>query len=85
MIVTPVESSTLAAIGYDNDCEQLRLEFRNDAAYQYFSVPVAVYQGLLQAPSKGGFFNRVIRGRFYYCRVSLTAGYAPVATCRSGS
>ena len=84
MIVTP-ESATMAAIAYDNDCEQLRLEFRNDAAYQYFSVPVAVYQGLLQAPSKGSFFNRVIRGHFYYCRVSPTAGYASVATCRSGS
>jgi hypothetical protein len=29
-----------------------------------------VHQALLEAPSKGSYFNRVIRGRFPYCLIS---------------
>ena len=65
-----VESSTLATVAYDEDLELLQLEFRSRAIYQYCGVPVAVYGGLLQAPSKGRYFNRVIRGRFPYTQVS---------------
>lgn len=70
MNVTSVKSDALVTVGYDHAYKELRLAFRNEAAYAYFAVPVAVYQGLLEAPSKGSFFNRVIRGRFFYRRVS---------------
>jgi KTSC domain len=67
---TAVESTTLATVAYDDDRELLQLEFRSRAIYQYSGVPAAVYQSLLQAPSMGGYFNRVIRGRFPYALVS---------------
>ena len=67
---TVVESTTLARVAYDDFRELLRLEFRSRAIYQYSGVPPAVHQALLQAPSKGSYFNRVIRGRFPYALVS---------------
>jgi hypothetical protein len=65
-----VESTTLATVAYDDVRELLLLEFRSRAIYQYSGVPPAVHQALLQAPSMGSYFNRVIRGRFPYSLVS---------------
>jgi len=70
MRVVAVESSTLAAVGYDTDRKLLKVEFSSRAVYHYFGVPAAVHQSLLKASSKGTFFNRSIRGRFPYRRVS---------------
>lgn len=66
MNIIAVESRTLATIGYDDAVGILQLEFRSRAIYQYFGVPAAVHQGLLNAPSKGSYFNQFIRGRFLY-------------------
>jgi hypothetical protein len=63
---TRVESTTLRALAYDGGRGVLQLEFGTRAIYQYYGVPAAVYEGLLGAPSKGSYFNRVIRGRFPY-------------------
>jgi KTSC domain len=68
MNVTAVESTTLAALAYDDVHEILRLEFRSLAVYRYFGVPAWVYEALLEAPSKGGYFNQAIRGRFPFSR-----------------
>ncbi len=70
MHITTVESTTLATVAYDEASELLQLEFRSLEIYQYFDVPAAVHAALLDAPSKGSYFNRVIRGAFRYCRVS---------------
>jgi len=68
MLITPVESTTLAFIAYDAPTQLLWLAFRTGPLYCYFGVPPAVHQDLLQAPSKGAYFNRSIRGRFNYHR-----------------
>jgi len=61
-----VDSTTLAAVAYDEARELLQLEFCSRAVYLYFGVPLAVYQALLDAPSTGRYFNRAIRGRYPY-------------------
>ena len=68
--VTAVDSSTLATIAYDRTREMLQLEFSSHTIYQYFDVPAAVHEALLYAPSKGSYFNRAIRGKFPYTRIS---------------
>jgi KTSC domain-containing protein len=73
MMPLAVESTTLITIAYDLDRQLLHLEFRDRAIYHYFDVPVDVYQGLVIAPSKGGYFNRSIRGRFVHARLETTA------------
>lgn len=83
MNVTAVESTTLASVAYDDARELLQLEFRSRAIYQYFGVAPAVHAALLGAPSKGSYFNRVIRGRFPYSLVSNAQAGAPDKAFRS--
>lgn len=59
-----VESTTLIRVAYDASRELLQLEFRDGSVYRYFKVPTTAYEGLLQASSKGKFFNCAIRSRF---------------------
>jgi hypothetical protein len=70
MHVTAVESSALARVAYDEAAELLQVEFCSQLVYRYFGVPLAVYQALLEAASKGAYFNQAIRERFPYCLVS---------------
>lgn len=74
MNATAVESTTLAAIAYDDVREILQLEFRSRAVYQYFGVAAEVHEALLRAPSKGRYFNRVIRGRYHFAVANTQAG-----------
>lgn len=53
MRLDPVESSMLAAFGYDEDLKALVVLYNSGKAYQYLHVPPEVYQGLQAAPSKG--------------------------------
>jgi hypothetical protein len=66
MRVAIVESTTLATVAYDEAQELLQLEFCSRAIYLYLGVPTAVHQALLDAPSKGRYFNQAIRGQFPY-------------------
>ena len=70
MNIAAVESSTLATVAYDRTRELLQLEFNSGAIYEYFGVPTMVHEALLRAPSKGSYFNRAIRGKFPYSRIS---------------
>ena len=70
MRVTAVESTTFATVSYDDAQGLLQLEFCSRAVYQYFSLPAAVHQSLLDAASKGRYFNQAIRGRFTYRLIS---------------
>ena len=76
MRVTAVESTTLVTVSYDDARELLQLEFCSRAVYQYFSVPAVVHQSLLDASSKGRYFNQAIRGHFAY-RLISDSGIAP--------
>jgi hypothetical protein len=70
MNITAVESNTLATVGYDTALELLRLEFRTQAVYHYFDVPAEIHEELMNATSKGTYFNRFIRGHFPYSLIS---------------
>jgi hypothetical protein len=59
-----VQSSVLAAVGYDPDRSVLEARFRTGRIYHYFDVPPGVFETLLAAPSAGRFFNKAIRDRY---------------------
>lgn len=69
MRVVTVESTTLTTVGYDENLRRLQLEFCSQSIYLYFGVPAAVYEALLDAPSKGRYFNGSIRGRYPYRQI----------------
>jgi len=76
---TRVESITLRAFAYDDGREILQLEFLSRAIYHYYGVPAEVHEALLGAPSKGSYFNRVIRGRFPYVFISCASAQTDLA------
>ena len=84
MKITPVESSTLASVGYDESGELLQLEFRSRALYHYFGVPAAVHEALLAATSKGRYFNQAIRSRYRFVQAVQTAPAAIPTTSLRG-
>lgn len=71
MILTmiPVSSSNLVAVGYDHASQTLRVQF-NSGTYDYFFVPVHLYQGLLNASSKGSYLDTYIKkGGYRFSKV----------------
>lgn len=65
----PVNSSQIAAIGYDAEAQKLQIEFNNGWVYVYDQVAADVFESMKQAPSVGQFFYRNIKGRYSYYRV----------------
>ena len=66
---TPVVSSNLKSVGYNVDTKILEIEFHNGSVYQYYGVPLNVYEGLMKAPSHGKFFHVYIRNVYRYRRI----------------
>ena len=64
-----VASTNLASVGYDEETRTLEVEFLNRRIYQYYGVPHDVHDQLMQAPSKGQFFNAHIRDSYPFSRV----------------
>lgn len=65
---TRVASSNIASIGYDGST--LEVEFLNNTIYHYYNIPQALYNGLMNASSHGGFLDAYIKkGGFRYHRV----------------
>ena len=42
---TPVSSSALRSVGYDQEQRVLEIEFTNGAVYQYLDIPAEAYRG----------------------------------------
>lgn len=63
-----VESTNLSNVDYDAEEQTLRIQFRDGSIYAYSSVPEAVFDALLAAPSKGRYFRSSIRNQFTYRR-----------------
>ena len=64
-----VNSSNLARVRYAENTSTLEIEFQGGRVYQYFDVPKTIFEALLQADSRGQFFNTQIKGQFRYARV----------------
>lgn len=47
MNMTPVVSDNVALVGYDHSIHTLRVTFRSGATYDYYNVPVFLYEALL--------------------------------------
>lgn len=52
-----LDSSNLASVGYDAENEILEVEFKHGGVYQYFDVPMHVYEELMDAASHGVYFS----------------------------
>jgi KTSC domain len=58
----PVDSTSIASIGYAPEQRILDIEFREShEVYRYYEVSADEYEEFLQAPSKGTYLNRVFK------------------------
>lgn len=64
-----VESSNIEAVGYDEDNSTLQVEFKNGGTYQYFDVPLHIFEELRDADSVGKYLAYSIKGSFRYSKV----------------
>ena len=60
-----VSSSNLKDVGYDSTQQILEIGFLNGGVYQYFNVPESKYTGLMNASSKGSYFDAHIKKAGY--------------------
>ena len=59
-----VKSSYIDAIAYDEEKQELRVQFSSGATWKYSDVPPAVHVSLLLAESTGKYFAKEIKGVF---------------------
>ena len=59
-----VSSSAIAAIGYDPSTGRMKVQFVQGDTYDFCGVPEGVFNGLLNARSKGSYYNDYIRDRY---------------------
>lgn len=69
MLRASVVSSNLRSVGYDRAAAILEVEFHNGGIYHYFGVPERIYQGLMDAGSKGSYLATSVKGVYRYQRV----------------
>jgi hypothetical protein len=63
----PVESSLIRSVGYDLAGSILEIELiEPNRLYTFYDVPYSVYDELMDAPSKGRYFNEFIRDLYAY-------------------
>ena len=64
MKMIQVRSSAIRAVGYDQSTRRMRITFEQGNSYDFCGVPIHVYDGLMRASSKGGYYNNHIRDRY---------------------
>lgn len=66
MDLVKVESTNLAAIGYNKRAKVLRIQFVEGSTYDYHAVPAKLFRELMQSESKGQFFQQHVVGKFQF-------------------
>jgi len=64
--LTPVNSSNLAAVGYNGNLQELTIRFHNGGVYTYMGVPSHLHTGLMNAASKGSYHHQFIKDSYPY-------------------
>jgi len=60
-VMHPVVSSNISTIGYDEDTQELYIEFKK-STYKYDNVPKKIFDELFVASSAGLYYLNNIRG-----------------------
>ncbi len=64
------EGNVIKQFTHDVKTQTLTIEFDSGSVYEYFKVPPSIKEGLDNAPSKGQYFNKFIKGKFKYEQLS---------------
>lgn len=64
MQMIPVNSSAMVAVGYDPQTRRMKITFMQGHTYDFCGVPQHVFDALMQAGSKGTYYNSYIKDRY---------------------
>lgn len=67
---TPISSSNIASVGYDEKNQTLEIEFHHGAIFQYFDVPQHVYEKIMSASSPAKIFMFEIKNKYTYKQIN---------------
>lgn len=67
--MTPVSSSIMTEVSYDEELHNLFITFTRGATYVYFNVPNDTYLRLMNSDSIGHYFSSFIKGQFEYQKI----------------
>jgi hypothetical protein len=72
--MTPVKSSNILAICYDETAQALHVTFKGGGTYSYAGVPKALHAEMLAADSVGSFFHSRIKANkdFKFTKIEKT-------------
>ena len=66
--MTYVDSSNIEAVGYDDTTQELHVQFLSGGYYIYSGVPRTIFDDFINAPSKGSFLNREVKGIYPFTK-----------------
>lgn len=69
MPTAKVESSSMTVVRYNRKNLTLEIHLKDGSRYKYTDVPFEVYDSLINAESKGRFFNQHIRNEYNFVRL----------------
>jgi len=64
MNMIQVDSSAIHSIGYDAISQKMQIRFTQGKTYIFCLVPQKLFDELLEAPSKGIFYDEHIRNKY---------------------
>ena len=64
VVFEKVNSSYIDAIAYNEEKQELRVQFSSGVTWKYFEVPPAIHISLLLAGSTGKYFAKEVKGVF---------------------
>lgn len=64
------ESSSIDSANYDEENSILTIAFKGVNVYEYYGVPLELWEEILLTPSIGKFFYREIKGKFEYKKIN---------------
>lgn len=65
---SPIKSTKLRSVGYDEDKYRMEIEFQDGSVYQYIGVPKDEYRGLMEASSPEKYFDRNVKEVYPHTR-----------------
>lgn len=71
--MTPVDSTSIEAVGYDENAHELYVRFLGGRTYVYSGVSTYTHDAFLSAPSKGSYLNREVKPN-HEARLAQTGG-----------
>jgi hypothetical protein len=69
-IMPRVQLSMMTFVDYDEDAAELDITFTSGKTYRYLNVPLEIHVDLLDAESRGEYFNDNIKDAFLFAEVT---------------